>query len=113
VLLAETEAEGVDWRNQFRIYRTLGVTYLAAGRYEDAITTLEKALSRYDNNRFGFPDRSVTAHYCLGQAYEAAGRTDDAMEQYETFLDIWKNADEGLPSVEDARTRLTRLKSET
>jgi tetratricopeptide (TPR) repeat protein len=111
VLLAEAEADGVDWRNQFRIYRTLGVTYVAAGRYDDAIPTLEKALSRYDNNRFSFPDRSVTAHYFLGQAYEGAGRTRDAIEQYETFLDIWKNADEGLVSVEDAKARLARLTS--
>jgi len=33
-----------------------------------------------------------------------------AREQYETFLDIWKNADEGLKSVEDAKERLANLK---
>ena len=32
-------------------------------------------------------------------------------QQYETFLDIWKNADEGLASVEDAKERLAKLKS--
>ena len=26
------------------------------------------------------------------------------------YIDIWKNADEGLKSVEDAKTRLARLK---
>lgn len=46
----------------------------------------------------------------LGQAYEAAGRNPEAIEQYETFLDIWKNADEGLSSVEDAKERLAKLK---
>ena len=55
----------------------------------------------------------VITHYYLGQAYEESGWTDKAIEQYETFLDIWKNADSGLTSVEDARTRLARLKSES
>ena len=54
--------------------------------------------------------RLATDHYWLAQAYEASGWTSKAIEQYETFLDIWKNADEGLTSVKDAKARLARLK---
>ncbi len=36
-----------------------------------------------------------------------------AVEQYEIFLDIWKNADEYLKSVVDAKERLVRLKNKT
>lgn len=32
-----------------------------------------------------------------------------AIAQY-AFLDVWKNADEGLASVEDAKARLAKLK---
>ena len=32
-------------------------------------------------------------------------------QQYEIFLDIWKNADEGLKAVEDAKERLAKLRS--
>ncbi len=55
------------------------------------------------------PAVSVLGHYQLGKAYEASGWNDKAIEQYKTFLDIWKNADEGLESVEDAKARLARL----
>ena len=32
-------------------------------------------------------------------------------QQSEKFLDIWKNADEGLKAVEDAKERLAKLRS--
>ena len=90
--------------------RELGQCYLGVGRIPEAIEAFEKAMAKYDNVRWSYPKRAVLLHYDLGQAYEAAGRTDDAIEQYEIFLDIWKNADEGLESVEDTKVRLTRLR---
>jgi len=90
-----------------------GQMYLEAGRLADAVSTLENAVKRYDNLRAGSHFLVAVVHYDLGRAYEQTGWTDKAIEQYETFLDIWKNADEGLKSVDDAKTRLTRLKSKT
>jgi hypothetical protein len=54
----------------------------------------------------------VKAHYLLGLAYEKSGWSSKAIEKYQKFLEIWKDADPGIPEVEDARERVARLKSE-
>ena len=96
---------------RFRWRYTLGRAYLESGRLGDAVTTFEKALSRYDENRLFAPVRAVKAYYLLGLAYEQSGWSKEAIEQYEEFLDIWKDADPGIPEIEDARQRLVHLKS--
>jgi serine/threonine protein kinase/tetratricopeptide (TPR) repeat protein len=89
----------------------LGISLLGAGDLGEAVITLEKAMNSYSPSRAYWPPLSVEGHYWLGQAYEASGWTDKAIEQYETFLDIWKDADEGLKSIDDAKERLARLKT--
>jgi len=34
----------------------------------------------------------------------------EAIEHYEKFLELWKDADPGIPEVEEAKKRLARLK---
>jgi len=68
---------------------------------------------KYDEARALIPIRAVKAYYTLGRAYEESGWRDKAIEQYGIFLDIWKDADSGIPALEDARQRLTRLNGGT
>ena len=86
---------------------------LASGRLGEAVAEFEKILSTYDSNRAFNTIRAVKAYYLLGLAYEKSGWNKKAIEQYEEFLEIWKNADPGIPEVEDAKKRLDKLRVES
>ncbi|HVP57038.1 MAG TPA: FlgO family outer membrane protein [bacterium] len=87
--------------------------YLEAGKLGEAVAMLEKMVSSYSEDRFFFAPMCVEDHYLLGTAYEKSGWTSKAIEQYQEFLEIWKDADPGIPSVEDARQRLAALTGKT
>jgi serine/threonine protein kinase/tetratricopeptide (TPR) repeat protein len=77
---------------------------------------LDRAITEYEG--LVSPDPTKTNalihplyHYSLGKLYAEKGWQDKAKAQYEKFLQLWKDADEGLPEVEDARRRLAGLKS--
>jgi serine/threonine protein kinase/tetratricopeptide (TPR) repeat protein len=89
----------------------LGRAYLESGRLGESVAQLEKALRCYDEGRLLYPIWEVEAYYLLGLAYEKSGWNEKAIEQFEEFLEIWKDADPGIPEVEDAKKRLARLKS--
>ncbi len=103
--------KAADHIEQFYAQYMLARAYLESGKLDRAVAGLEKMLSKYDASRAGTSVWAVKAHYLLGQAYEKSGWNSKAVEQYEEFLGIWKDADPGLSEVEDARQRLSQLKS--
>jgi len=91
----------------------LGRTYMELGQVEEAVRIFEQELNVYDAERLREHFMGVQLYYYLGLAYERAGRYTEATNLYVTFLDIWKNADPGIRSVQDATERLARLRSKS
>jgi len=62
--------------------------------------------------RLGYGDIYAKSFYMLGKIYEQKGERTLAAENYRKFLDLWKDADPGIPEVDDARKRLAGLKGQ-
>ncbi len=76
---------------------------------------LEKTRQEYEKitlqtaGRLAYGDIYAKAFYMLGKIAEQQGKKAEARENYRKFLDLWKDADPGLPEVEDAKKRLESL----
>jgi tetratricopeptide (TPR) repeat protein len=69
-----------------------------------------KRLTSLKYDKIYWPDIYVKSFYMLGKIYEQKGWKGKAIEHCEKFLSLWKDADPGIPEVEDARERLAKLK---
>jgi tetratricopeptide (TPR) repeat protein len=86
----------------------LALAYFKAGDLENARDQYEK-ITGLTSGRLRYGDIYAKSFYMLGRIFEQKGDAAKARLNYQRFLDLWKNADPGLPEVEDARARLARL----
>jgi len=83
--------------------------FQAKGNLDEAIAEYEK-LTTFDPAAVLFrPLVHPFGHLRLAKLYEQKGLTDKAIEQYKLALSYWKDADEGLAPVIEARESLARL----
>ena len=79
------------------------------------IGSLEKAIEEYKKLVTFDPaskDRRIhnpVYHYRLATLYEQKGSNAEAKKEYARFLELWKDADPGIPELEDAKKRLAQL----
>lgn len=96
-----------DFYSRFMYARTLH----ESGRLDSAIREYETLAQVYSYCwPLYFGTWSVKQYYYMGLACEKAGRRDDAAKYYRQFIDLWKNADRPVVELDDARSRLERLK---
>jgi tetratricopeptide (TPR) repeat protein len=87
---------------------TLADAYQLGGRLSKAAETYGR-IQELISGRWTWGVIYTRSFYKLGKLYEQMGKKAEAREKYRKFLDLWKNADPGLPEVEDARKRLAGL----
>jgi serine/threonine protein kinase/tetratricopeptide (TPR) repeat protein len=86
----------------------LAQAYFLKGDWDKAREDYE-SIVMMTYGRISHGDIYAKSSYMLGKIYEELGKKREAKRNYERFLELWKNADPGLPEVDDARTRLAAL----
>jgi tetratricopeptide (TPR) repeat protein len=76
----------------------------------DRAISLYEELTNLTTGRLFFGDIYAKSFYMLGKIYEQLGDITRAIEHYEIFLELWKDADQGLAEIEEAKKNLAHLK---
>jgi tetratricopeptide (TPR) repeat protein/predicted Ser/Thr protein kinase len=100
-------------KNDFKIRYWLAKTYLESDMIGEAVREFERLSNWNVLSRVKNPLLSSKIPYFLGICYEKSGWDKRAIEKYEEFLEIWKDADPGIPEVEDAKEKLKKLRVES
>jgi serine/threonine protein kinase/Flp pilus assembly protein TadD len=97
------------WDGHARISFALGQAYHRTGNLDNAQAAYEEILPMTCGREY---DQIVyaLAFFELGKVFQDQGNTAKAIEHYEKFLSLWKDADPGLPEVDDAKRRLAGLR---
>ena len=110
---ASPQGKPTDIKNVFSanipfLKDVLARAYKEKGEIDKAITEYERLIT-FDPRREERTLVNPLYYFRLAKLYEEKGEKAKAVAKYSRFLDLWKDADPGLPEVEDARKRLAGL----
>jgi tetratricopeptide (TPR) repeat protein len=109
ISLLSFQWDGMHGEDHAKFFDSLANAYYEAGDLEKAREEYEKT-AKLTTGRLWDGDIFAKSFYMLGKINEELGDAAKAIEHYEKFLDLWKEADPGLPEVDDARARLSQIK---
>jgi tetratricopeptide (TPR) repeat protein len=88
----------------------LAYAYYKDGQLDEAQKVCE-TIAGFIQGKSPYSDIWSRSYYMLGKIHEQKGEKELAIENYERFLELWKDADPGLPELNDAKKRLAQLKN--
>jgi pentatricopeptide repeat protein len=96
-------------RNAY-LLESLATAYRQTGQLTEAAEKYEEIISEF---RLGNEEQTIwiLAHNELGNIYRDLGNVEKAREYYDRFLNIWKEADEGITVLQEARDEIRKLQS--
>lgn len=86
-----------------------GIAYLQAGQSVDAIKSFQQALKYRGTALLNQYQNYPQAQLGLARAYAKAGNKDEAKKAYQAFFTTWKNADQDLPQLIEAKKEFAAL----
>lgn len=86
-----------------------GLAYLQAGQSVDAIKSFQQALKYRGVTIIQAYQNYPQAQLGLARAYAKAGNRDEAKKAYQAFFTTWKNADQDLPQLIEAKKEFAAL----
>jgi serine/threonine protein kinase/tetratricopeptide (TPR) repeat protein len=92
--------------DQHAFYReSLARAYYQSGDFDKAQEEYERIIS-LTSGRLFYGDIFAKSHYRLGNICQKKGQKEKAIDHFEKFLDLWKEADQNLPEIIDAKSQL-------
>ncbi len=97
--------------NHFQIFLNYHIAecQIEIGQLDEALKSINRLQNKFEIwwARAVFYPKSF---YLLGNLYEKKGDKAQAIRSYEKLIDLWKNGDQDLPELIDAKARLAKLK---
>ncbi|MBN1387064.1 MAG: tetratricopeptide repeat protein [Bacteroidales bacterium] len=90
---------------------SLAYSYKSSGQLGKAIATYQDIIGPYYDLGWEAQQCTLEAFYNMARIYEELGNKEQAEKYYRQFVDIWKNADEDIPILQDAKERLATLET--
>ncbi len=96
---------------QALFFEPLASAYFEAGDWDEAQKEYERIIA-LTTGRLLYGDIYARSFYMLARVYEKRGMRKQASEHYEKFLRLWKDADQGIREIDDAKKRLNALRAQ-